>query len=145
MGGRPSDSGVSRIRMNATTATASAITAGNQKAARQSSAVQDSAQAAATPRPAAPTLWAVFQMEVFQPRSLVENQWTRMRPEAGQPMPWNQPLMNMTVAKTAMVPETHGTKATTRLVSAERARPIGRKSRALERSEIVAMKNFERP
>src|SRR5690606_41290236 len=105
----------------------------------------DSAQAAATPRPAAPTLWAVFQMEVFQPRSLVENQWTRMRPEAGQPMPGNQPLMNMTVAKTAMVPETHGTKATTRLVSAERARPIGRKSRALERSEIVAMKNFESP
>jgi len=40
---------------------------------------------------------------------------------------------------------TAGTKATTRLHTAESARPIGRKYRAFERSEMVAMKNLDSP
>gem|GEM_PF-3606719 len=102
-------------------------------------------RAASTPTPMPPTLCAVFQMAVFQPRSVVENQCTSTRPHGGQPMPCTQPLTNITVANSATDAETAGTNATTRFATADSARPIGRKYRALERSEMVAEKNLEKP
>ena len=42
-------------------------------------------------------------------------------------MPWNQPLMNMTIANTASEPDTAGTNATTRLATADSTRPSGMK------------------
>ena len=102
-------------------------------------------KAASAPTPMPPTLCAVFQMAVFQPRSFVENQCTSTRPHGGQPMPCTQPLRNMTEAKSATEAETAGTNATTRFATADSARPIGRKYRALERSEMVAEKNLENP
>ena len=118
---------MSRITTNANAATTSAIRAGNQKALCHAPPVKSSANAAAAPTAMPPTLCAVFQIAVFQPRSLVENQCTRTRPHGGQPMPWNQPLMNITIAKVATVAETAGTNATARFVSADSARPSGRK------------------
>ena len=66
-------------------------------------------------------------MAVFQPRSLVENQCTSTRPLGGHPIPWNQPLMNIMIAKIAIEPVSAGTKATNRFATADRARPMGMK------------------
>ena len=60
-------------------------------------------------------------------------------------MPCTQPLMNMTNANEATVADAAGTHATTMFATADRAKPMGRKNRALERSETVAMKNFDKP
>ena len=130
---------------NAKTATTRAMIAGNQKALCHWPPVKPRPTAAATPTPMPPTLCAVFQMAVFQPRSFVENQCTSTRPQGGQPMPCTQPLMNMTSANEATVADAAGTHATTMFATADRAKPMGRNNRALERSETVAMKNFEKP
>ncbi len=60
-------------------------------------------------------------------------------------MPCTQPLTNMTIANTAIDDDSQGTQAMRRFATAERARPMGRKRRALERSETIAEKNFENP
>ena len=60
-------------------------------------------------------------------------------------MPWNQPLMNMTVAKIPTEAVAQGAKATSRFITADSARPSGRKYRAFERSDSIAEKNFDRP
>ena len=126
----------------------SATIAGSQNAGVQSAsevANECKPQAARAPPTAAPTLWAVFQIDIKVPRSDVENQWTTTRPEGGQPMPWNQPLMNMTVAKIATEALIAGTNATKRFTTADSARPSGRKYLALALSESMAMKNLDRP
>lgn len=34
-----------------------------------------------------PMLWATFQIYIFVPRSLMENQWAIVLPHGGQPIP----------------------------------------------------------
>lgn len=130
IGGRPIASGRSRMSRKATTATPSATIAGAQNAGAQSASSEakaSRAQAEMRPTPAPPTLCAQFQIKVFQPRSRVENQWTRTRPDGGHPMPWNQPLMNMRTANRPTEAVRAGTKAMKRFMTADSASPNGMK------------------
>jgi hypothetical protein len=118
--------------------------AGNQNALCQVPKVA-MARPARPPAPAPPTLWATFQMAVLPPRSEVENQCTRVRPDGGQPMPWKKPLTIMTTANSATEAPTAGTNATTRFANADSSRPMGRNQRALLRSLTMALRNLLNP
>ena len=92
-----------------------------------------------------PTLCAVFQIETMLPRSLCDHQCTIVRPQGGQPMPWNQPFRNSRQNMMGMLDVAQGTKPMSRKIEAERIKPVARNTRGLERSEKSPIRNFEKP
>ena len=153
--GRPSASGLSRISSHATKASTKLITAGNQKATCQVLPKSVKPQATKRPESAPPTLCAVFQRETLDPRSLVENQFTSTRPEGGHPIPWKIPLKTIMAAMVdaiaapypaAAAPDPmYPAIASRTFAIPESTNPMGRNNRALERSEIIAVKNLLKP
>ena len=92
-----------------------------------------------------PRLWAVFQMETMLPRSLLDHQCTIVLPHGGQPMPWNQPLMKI-MQKAMNTPEVaHGIRPIIVMHMPDSSRPSGRNTLGLERSDTVAIRNFDSP
>src|SRR5436189_6409063 len=82
-----------------------------------------------------PTLCAKFQKDIFVPLSFTENQCTITLPQGGQPMPWNQPLINKRQNMIAMEPVANGNIPMAIMVSAESTSPNDRKTQAWPRSQ----------
>src|SRR5690554_5852120 len=81
-------------------------------------------------------------MEVAVPRSLTLNQWTRIRPEGGQPIPWNQPFRKSITNIIVTVEVNTGKIPISIQIMADRVSPKGRNILALLRSEIHAETNL---
>ncbi|TMW40632.1 hypothetical protein DOY81_014288 [Sarcophaga bullata] len=68
-----------------------------------------------------------------------------VRPQGGQPIPWNQPHKNNSTNITMMLDVAHGTKPMNIMTSEARIKPAGKKYRGLARSENEPMINLEKP
>ena len=102
------------------------------------------------PTKAPPTLCAQFQMLIMVPRSPGENQCVITRPQGGQPMPLNQPTKAFSTPITRMAralwsaPINWMGTIMKHMEMAVRMRPSGRKTRALERSDTLPIRNLDR-
>ena len=89
-------------------------------------------------------------MDIIVPRSLTENQCVITRPQGGQPMPLNQPTRAFRMPITRMAralcsaPMNWIGTIMKHIEMAVRTRPRGRNTRALERSDTLPIRNFER-
>lgn len=102
------------------------------------------------PTSAPPTLCAQFHIDIFVPRSLIENQWVMTRPQGGHPIPLNHPTRKFNIAISAMA---HilcsGPIAVTGTIMnaieiAASTSPSGRNTRALLRSETLPIRNLDK-
>ena len=102
------------------------------------------------PTSAPPTLCAQFQMLIIVPRSPGENQCVITRPHGGQPMPLNQPTRQFNTPITKMAralcsaPIHWMGTIMKHIEMAVRIRPSGRKTRALERSDTLPIRNLDK-
>ncbi len=92
-----------------------------------------------------PRLWAVFQTDTTEPRSVLDHQCTMVLPHGGQPMPWNQPLMKIIAKAMATLEVAQGIRPISVMHRPDSSRPMGRNTFGLERSETAAIRNFEMP
>ena len=93
---------------------------------------------------------AQFQIDIFVPRSLIENQWVMTRPHGGQPIPLNQPTRKFRTAMMKMASRLcSGPSSVTGTIMniidrAASTSPSGRNTRALLRSETLPIRNLDR-
>ena len=149
-GGRPQDSGVSRIAHQQNSAMSIAMMAGNMKLPRQvwampRSAASETPAMARKPREKEPMVWETFHTLILKLRSFWLNQWAIIRPQGGQPKPLSQPTASIstkmiTVLTAVLVPK--GMMPTAIIVRADRIRPTQRNLRASERSETLPITNL---
>ena len=103
------------------------------------------------PTRAPPTLWAQFQKDIQVPLSFIENQCVMTLPHGGHPIPLNQPTRKLSTAISIIAQALcsipiHFTGTIMKAIDrAAITRPRGRNFRASERSEMLAIRNFEKP
>ena len=96
-------------------------------------------------------MWAQFQKLIHVPLSFIENQWVITLPHGGQPIPLNQPTRKLrTDIRTMAAPLCSTPSALTGTIMnaidrAAMTNPSGRNFLASERSEMDAIRNFEKP
>ena len=94
---------------------------------------------------APPTLWATFQNETIVPLSFRLNQCDNVLPQAGHPMPCNQPFKKFKTTMAVKEAKTQSENPQYNMIKDEPNRPKAKKTFGLLLSDTFPITNLDMP